>query len=422
MGELTILLFVSSLLLVFYLKPGFLANLKLPNEGKALTFILSLIMVINISLVVARLGDASQTNWQFYSATNRVLAAFALILSFSFFLRNLPSLIKKYRLIFIILIAALIRIFSIVSAPNPTIDVFYILRDGPKQLLEGKNPYQMSYPAPYGVYIPTIVFVYGPLTPFVFLPSVYLFNDPRYTLVAADLLTAYLIFKLAQRLKVKENIAKMIIVIFLFHPLFPFMTEQAWLEPVMTTFLFSATYFLLANYKNVASSLMLGFILAIKSVYLLPVLAYLKNSRTKTINYLIALALPVILSLPFLIASPELFLERTQTYVSDPGAIQANLAPTNVSLSIAAVILKYTHQVLPTALVVVIGIIVTLVVIFWGKKSLPFALLSMFFVFMTLFMFGPFVFLHYFAFLGNILLLVLLVFSTRNQKVLRMSP
>lgn len=378
---------------------------------------LSLILLVNVALVGANLGDSAQTNWQFFSAVNRALAGIALLLSLTFFLQIGPPFFLKYRLALLILIASAIRIFSIISAPNPTIDVFYILRDGPKLLLEGQNPYELSYPAPYGVYIPTIIFVYGPLVPFLFLPASGLLNDPRYLLVVADLIAALFMYKLAQKLQVTRNFAHLVILIFLFHPLFPFMTEQSWLEPVITMLFAASTFFLITYPKSKVGPLFLGAILAVKSVYILPMLTYLKNIGAKPSQYLITILVPIIISAPFLIANPSLFLERTQTYVTDPSAISRNLAPTEISLNIAAVILKYTKVVLPTYLISLLGLISAVAVIIKKPKSPPFVILSVFLVFITLFMFGPFVFLHYFAFMGNILLLTLILFLGKGHKI-----
>jgi len=110
-----------------------------------------------------------------------------------------------------------------------------------------------------------------------------------------------------------------------------------------------------------------------------------------------------------LIADPKLFLERTLTYSTNSKAIAQTLAPTDVSLSIAAMILKYTHIVLPNFIVIFAGLIVSLILILKNHQTQFFSLLSVFLIFIVLFMFGPFVFLNYFAFLGNILLFCLLL-------------
>lgn len=365
----------------------------------------------------ARLGDASQSNWQFYSMVNRILAGLALILALSYFVKKIPAFFAKYRLAILIAIALLVRVFSIISAPNPSIDVFYILRDGPRELLNGRNPYELSYPAPYGVYIPTILFVYGPLTPFIFVPSVLIFADPRYTLPLVDLVSAFLLFKISGLLKVEKNISSLMIIIFLFHPLFPFMTQQAWLEPLMSLFLILAVFLFLKYPQKFFGSLPLGAMVAVKSVYLLPLLTLLVNRKSTIYQYSTLVVVPVLFSLPFLLANAPLFLARTQVYVTDPAAIGDYFAPTHISLSISAVILKYTKIVIPTIMVAGLGLITALLTIKKSAKTLPFALLSTFLVFMVLFMFGPFVFLHYFAFMGNILILTMMLTLGKNQKI-----
>lgn len=408
---------VTIILFTFYFKPKVLLKINIPQDKRTLSLFLTVIMVVNIAQVGARLGDPAQTNWQFYSAANRLLAALALVISLTYFVQKIPISVVKYRFVTLIAAATLIRLFSIISAPNPTIDVFYILRNGPKLLLEGKNPYELSYPAPYGVYIPTILFIYGPLAAFLFAPSVLIFNDPRFMLILADLISAFLIVKIARLQIVASQMAQIIVIIFLFHPLFAFMTEQAWLEPLVTLFFFLATYLFLKYPKKSYGSIFLGAVLAIKSVYLLPVATYLKNKRASLTQYLTAILIPLILSFAFLIRDWRLFLDRTQVYVTTPESIQANLAPTHIALNISAIILKYTDIVLPTIIVGLIGLATTLLLILRGSRQMPYVVLSTFLIFMVLFMFGPFVFVHYFAFLGNLLILTLLLFLGKTQKV-----
>lgn len=310
----------------------------------------------------------------------------------------------------------LIRLFSIFSAPNPPTDVFYIIRDGTKLILEGKNPYELSYPAPYGVFIPTIIFHYGPLTPLLFLPSVALFNDPRFTLIFVEFLSAFIIYKLARQLKLDELVSKIIITIFLFHPFFAFMTEHSWPEPIVTLFILTAIYYMAKNKNSLVGGIALGLVLAIKSVYLAPLFVMLIKMQAKFRNLLILVILPLVLSLPFLILDYKLFLERTQIYVTDPGKIANVLAPTNISLSISAVILKYTNIVLPSYIAAVPGVLMTLVAITIGRKKFSFAPIAAFLVFMAFFMFGPFAFLYNFAMMGNLLLISILFFAAGEDK------
>lgn len=413
-GELSIIITTSIILAVYYFKETIVEKLNIPSSEDALVFLLTVIAIVNVAQMGARLGDDPAANWMYFSAINRVFAFGALLTVLSYFLKNPIQILEKYRFVLLLLVAIAIRIFSIVSAPNPTIDVFYILRDGPKLLLEGKNPYTLSYPAPYGVYIPEIIFIYGPLTPFIFLPSVALFNDPRFTLIVADILSAFILYKLTRKLNASKLISQLITVIFLFHPLFPFMTQRAWLEPINTLFLISSVYFLYTSPKSLLGPTFLGLTIAIKSVYLLPFFALLYNTKSRLSHFAIMLILPAVITLPFLFADSRLFLERTQSFVTNPQIISKTLAPVDISLSITAVLIKYAAYMPPTILVGILGLLATAAIIFKRAKDFSFALLSAFLIFIVLFMFGPFVFLHYYAYLGNILLLVLTFSLAKN--------
>ena len=362
---------------------------------------------MSIALTGANFGDPSQTNWMVFSPANRLLLALALILSIGFFVPKIEKIEWKLFL-GLFAIAQIIRLFSVLSAPNPPIDIFYILRDGPKLLLQLKNPYTLFYPAPYGVYIPNIIFHYGPLTPFIFLPSVFLFNDPRFTLIAVEALSALLIYKIAKNLNVGKEIIIPVVLIYLFHPLFPFMVEQAYPESLTVLFFLAAVLIIVKNSKSWAAGAVLGSMLAVKAVYFLPFLVFLINTKSKIRNLALMFLVPIILSLPFLFADAKLFLERTQIYVTNPEKIAGVLAPTNISLSVSALILKYTNIVLPTPIAAIPGIAVALLAILKRPKRMSLSIISVFLVFMFLFMFGPYAFLYNFAMMGNLLLIVIL--------------
>ena len=403
-GELIIIIFVGILLIFYYFNPQILSKINIPADYRSLQFILSFILMISIALVGARLGDPSQINWKFFSLINRILAGFALITAFSYFVKDPPKILSRYRLILLFLIAILIRIFSIISAPNPTIDVFHVLKDGPKELLEGRNPYKLEYPSPYGVYNPTIIFVYCALTPVLFLPSDIIFNDPRFTLIFFEVLSALLLYKLSRKVKAPKNLSNLVILIFLFHPLFPFMTEQSWVEPVIFTFVLFSIYFYFLRSKSLFAGFALGLALSIKVVYILPFLILLKKLNVVYKNYAAIILTPFIIALPFLMVDGSSFIQRT---IFDSGAVQSFPRLTDTSLSISAVILKYTKSAIPTLVTAIIGIIFSVFVLLKGQKSIRTAPIGSFLVLFVLFMFGPYVLLNYFAFLGNLLLISL---------------
>jgi hypothetical protein len=348
------------------------------------------------------LGDEQQTNWQFYSASSRIAAAIALLLGASY-LAQVPKTIEKIRFPSLILIAMLIRLFSILSVPNPPIDLFYILRDGPRLLLEGENPYKMQNPAPYGVFMPHIVFAYGPFAALLYLPSSAFANDPRYVLFAADLLSVFLIFKLAKFLKIENIYATLISVIFLYHPLIQFIAHQAWVDPAVTTLLLASVYFMQLSPKSFLPGVFLGLVVAIKSVYALPFLVYLKNKKSKLPVFLAMAATPALISLPFFLADPRLFIKRT---IEDPGIVNTlYLGLTNASLSVSAVVFRYTNVVIPTGITAAIGLLFAFFMIIKSRHITSLALISMFLTFMVMFTFAPYVFVNYFYLFGNILLI-----------------
>lgn len=399
---------------VFYFKEQFLVRFSIPKDKGSFTFLLRIILFSSIALAGANLGDPTQTNWMVFSAVNRLLLSIALILSLAFLIPDFRKL--QWRIFLgLLAIAMIVRLLAILSAPNPPIDIFYILRDGPKLLLQLKNPYELFYPAPYGVYIPNIIFHYGPLTPFIFLPSVLLFNDPRFILILVEALSAFLIYKIARRLNIDSEISIPIVLIYLFHPFFPFMIEHAWPESLTTLFFLIALYFSLKNKKSWIIPTSLGSLLAIKAVYFLPFLVFLVNIKSKIKNLAILFAVPIVLSLPFLLADPKLFLERTQIYVTNPEKIAGMLAPNNISLSISAVILKYTGFVLPTPIAAIPGILIAIAAILKKPKGAAFSVISVFLVFMFLFMFGPYAFLYNFTMMGNFLLIAVLFLLPQKE-------
>ncbi|MDO8487514.1 MAG: hypothetical protein Q7S45_04420 [Candidatus Curtissbacteria bacterium] len=398
---------MTSAVTAFYFYKQILAKISIPNDKNSLIFLIKIILLVNVALVGAKLGDSAQTNWMIFSMVNRFLAAIALILAMSFFIHKIKYF-ERYRFLILLAIAIFIRIFAVLSAPSPTIDVFYILRDGSKLLLQGGNPYELFYPAPYGVYIPNIVFHYGPLTPFLFSPSVFMFNDPRPTLILAEIGSAFLIYMIAKKRNLDENIAMLLVLIFMFHPVFSFMVEHSWPDTLITFLFLLAIYFVNQTKRSLVPGFALGSILAIKSVYFLPLFTFLVSTKSRMSNILIMFSIPVVLSLPFLYADPKLFWERTQIYVTNPERLATVLAPTNISLSISAVILKYTKIVLPSYIAAIPAFLMAALLLVKNPKIFAFSLLSTFLVFMFLFMFGPYAFLYNFAMMGNILLFSLL--------------
>lgn len=122
-------------------------------------------------------------------------------------------------------------------APSPHIDVFTVEIDSLKALLEGTNPYGITFPNPYGdnsPYFPPGVsvngrlqfgFVYPPLALLLCLPGYLAFGDPRYSMLAA-MVGAALLMGYAR----PGAWPKVVAVVFLFTPRAFFVLDRAWTD------------------------------------------------------------------------------------------------------------------------------------------------------------------------------------------------
>jgi len=190
------------------------------------------------------------------------------------------------------------------------------------------------------------------------------------------------------------------------------MTEQSWVEPVIFTFVLAGVYAFLHKSKSLLSGIFLGAALSVKIEYLLPFLIFLQKLKSSYKNYAAIILTPFIISLPFLLIDKDAFMQRT---IFDSGAVQSFPRLTNVSLSISAVILKYAKLSIPTAVTAIIGVIFSIFILLKGQKSVQLAPLGAFLVLFILFMFAPYVLLNYFAFLGNLLLVTLILTTGKKE-------
>lgn len=155
-------------------------------------------------------------------------------------------------------IALFLRLFMIWTSPKPTIDVFEFLRNGVYDLASGKNPYSSVYPDIY----PGRVFDYYNYLPgsiLVTAPFVLLMNDPRYALVVAEVLTAFLVGKLSGR----GEKGIMLAVTFLYNPMALYLLEQSYVEPLIVFWL-TLTAWLVAKKKFWLAGMAFGISLSIK--------------------------------------------------------------------------------------------------------------------------------------------------------------
>jgi len=196
-------------------------------------------------------------------------------------------------------LGALVRVITIWNNPNPPIDVYYILTEGFEFLLRGINPYAVTFTAP-----PSVTFPYGSETILGYPPLMlimmgfgYFLADVRYSILAADLVVAFLLYRLAE----DENLGLLMAALYALNPFSTFVVRNAWNDSVLTAFLLSSIL-MFKKGKNSLSAVFLGLSLGIKQFAVL-FMPYMWRNYTKT-QILISIAAGAATYIPFIIWSP----------------------------------------------------------------------------------------------------------------------
>jgi hypothetical protein len=209
----------------------------------------------------------------------------------------------RVRLFLLFAAATVLRIATVVIWPEPPIDVFVWMREAPKVLLEGHNPYvpeNMSQGA---------LAVYPPLPILMTVPFSAVGLDVRYANVVCDLLAAWLLYVMARR-RGRPLLGALIAGTYLNLPAAPFMIKHAWYEPMLAALL--AGGIALAERGNRLGNLLLGLGLTGKQFgppMLLPLWRTFRDGRRPL---LVGVGLAAgLLIVPFFLWSPADFLNAT---------------------------------------------------------------------------------------------------------------
>lgn len=391
-----ILLILAFLLLAtLYFFPKIFENFKVENPQPIFAF--GAILSIALSLV-AYGGLYQSKGGLFYFSL--FLLAIALLLSFSYFFPLSQSSLLKHRFLVFLTIAFFLRLFMILSSPNPTIDVFDILKNGPKALLSGKNPYSVTFTQLYEG-ITADYFAYPPGILLLVTPVVWLLNDPRYIFLIAELGTAFLIYLLLRK---SGEITEVLPVLFLFGPRSLFVLEQSWIDPVLV-FLILLFYFLLVGktkIKNFAYPV-LGVFLTIKQTAVFFPLLLLKRLKLTTLNISAALFVTLLTVLPFLLWNPKEFLNDTfWSYLNFPEARKSLLQN---SLSIPAFLFQQFRIEPPQSVGFILSSIWLVIILFIQHKNWSQVFLALSLFFLGFHLFNRIAFADHYYFVGNLLVL-----------------
>lgn len=177
-------------------------------------------------------------------------------------------------------------VWTLRSAPEPVppIDVFIFQRDAAAAVLQGVNPYSITFPNPYltgAYYGPGMVvdgrlqfgFVYPPLSAYLSTLGQWLGGDVRYAQLGAMTLAG--LFMATTR---RGPLGPLAAALYLFTPRTLFVLEQSWTEPLVVLFL-AATVWCAARTPRL-TPYVLGLFLAVKqyAVLALPVALLLTRS------------------------------------------------------------------------------------------------------------------------------------------------
>jgi Glycosyltransferase family 87 len=211
----------------------------------------------------------------------------------------------RLRLFLLFAAGAILRIAAVVAWPEPSIDVYTWLRDAPRALLAGRNPYTTEY------ILNTEVAAYPPLPIVLTVPFSAVGLDVRYANVAGDLAAALVLYLFGRR-QGRHLLGALAAGAYLNLPGVPFMLQNAWFEPMLAALLGSGL--LLADRGWWGGNLLLGVGLTGKQ-FGLPMLVPVWRARRGRQGMLllgIGLATALVI-LPFFLWSPAAFVHVVLT-------------------------------------------------------------------------------------------------------------
>lgn len=235
-----------------------------------------------------------------------------------------PSRTSHRLTVALVAVYAALGVWVIQHAPRPPIDVFVFQRDGVNALLQGQNPFAMTFPDVYrsgsGFYGPGLSvdgrlqfgFPYFPLSLLAAVPGQLLGHDPRYSQLGATVMAA-LLMAMAR----PGGLGTAAAALYLTTPRTFFVLEQAWTEPFVVL---GATAVVFAACRvRALTPWLFGAFVAIKQylVFALP-FALLLVSRRDGVSGVAGLlargaAVGAALTLPFVLWDPSAFVTSVVT-------------------------------------------------------------------------------------------------------------
>ncbi len=128
-----------------------------------------------------------------------------------------------------------LRVAMIPASPAPRIDVFTQFQESAAHLLHGLNPYATRVSDPYAGKIDygyhVTGYAYPPANLYPHTLAYFLLGDIRYACVAFEIVAMACLYALVP--SSRQPAARLLVLLFLFHPRGLFVIEQAWTEPLL---------------------------------------------------------------------------------------------------------------------------------------------------------------------------------------------
>jgi hypothetical protein len=379
------LVLILSLLFAFYNKK------IIPIKDLPSTFFMEkFVLILSIIFTLILYGG--------YYQRLGILSTVSLI--FIFICLLLVTIEPKIKNIFyiILFLYTLTGVFMLLTSPSPSIDVFVFLKEGAVGLLRGLNPYSMIFSPitnnPFYKHMILDFYSYFPGTILLTIPGMFIGNDPRYSMLIAQVVSSLLLYKQFKNYYLS--------LIFLFNPLSLLILEQSWTEPLMVMLLvFSVVSFLRKQYFYFILSF--GLFLASKQYGLLFLPMFLLLLKDKLALILKAIFVSLLIILPFVYWN-------SKDFIHDAIALQLILPFRSDGLTLTSFIYKYTGLIIPPLIINIAWILSGLYIYIKSRNTRNDAILFNTFCFLFLFFFvNKWSFANYYYLLSSFLLLIIAV-------------
>lgn len=300
--------------------PLFGKNIIKPSVAVGVETIVLLTALVSFILFYFFDGGIHFTRQAGFFNTN--ILKFLSLIVFSFYLlqfdlagKNLFSAfidhLSKHKFKYLIGLALIARLVTILYSPRPAIDVFWTLDSGADQFLQGKNPYALEWTFHNYLGEETInhkTIAYLPLTLVTTTFFKALFGDIRTVFVFSSFVIALAIYLMTKKFGYSSKMAELLTLTFLYSPLSLFVLEQTWVDVFALMFMFLFCLSLVYEYKKIPMFLFAAMLLVkqpmIGFAFFAPKLKYFNLKKIVLTIVIFAAAI-----LPFFVWSPSDFID-----------------------------------------------------------------------------------------------------------------